>query len=363
MESKSLRVLVIAKLADRTLDGYLVPIVNVENVRAQVLRSTPGSAITGVTYTTPPLALQRNAVLSFVWKLFMCIRLGLTARFSCVYAIFAYPHLYLASLIAFLSRKPLYYTLIAADYELVGRGSILQKLTMKLARRAIKIIVSGDKAIQILLQQGIPVKNIVEYRITSLVDLTAFVNMGIDRPIDLVVVSRLAEDKNIHVFVDIVNSVKRTRPNVRAAIVGDGVLMDNLVEYVKAKGLSENIKFYGWLSDPAAVNKILNSAKIFVMNSSHEGGPFSVPEAMAAGLCVVSSDVGEVRKIIHHGQDGFIIDRFDDTEEYVSIIKQMLENPEQLQKIQQSAAQIKKREGNSDLKKFWIEATAHLRKS
>jgi glycosyltransferase involved in cell wall biosynthesis len=286
--------------------------------------------------------------------------MGLRGDFSCIYAIFAYPHLYIASLIAFLSRKPLYYTMVAAEYELVGRGSILQKLTKKLARRANKVIVTGDRAIQILRGYGIPDEKIVEYRITDLVDLSAFFPLGKDRPTDLIVVSRLARDKHINVFVDIVDSIKKTRPNVSADIVGDGAMMEELVDYVRAKGLSENIVFHGWLSSPEAVNEILNSAKIFVMNSSHEGGPFTVPEAMAAGLCVVSSDVGEVKKIIHHGEDGFIIDRFDDLEEYVDIIKELLEDPAQLQKIQQRAARIKEREGNRHLSEFWKKVAASL---
>jgi glycosyltransferase involved in cell wall biosynthesis len=249
---------------------------------------------------------------------------------------------------------------VAAEYELVGRGSILQKLTMKLARRARKVIVSGDKAIHILRKQGIPDKKIIVYRITSLVDLSAFVPLGKNKSVDLIVVTRLARDKHIDVFVDIVDTIRKVKPDVRADIVGNGIMMEELVDYVESKGLSENIVFHGWLPDPESVNEALNSAKIFVMNSSHEGGPFSVPEAMAAGLCVVSSDVGEVKKVIHHGHDGFVIDRHDDLEAYVSIIQQLLDNPKRLQEIQQKAAAIKEKNGNQILIGFWRDVAANL---
>ncbi|MBY8998857.1 MAG: glycosyltransferase family 4 protein [Candidatus Thorarchaeota archaeon] len=363
MENKPLTVLVIAKLADRTLDGYLKPIVEVEGTSALVLRTTPGLALKGVTYINPPLALQRSEILSFLWKLFTALRLVVRSEFSCVYAIFAHPHLYLASLISFLSRKPLFYTLIAAEFELIGRGSVLAKLTLKLARRANKIIVSGDKAIQYLLKSGIPPQRIVEYRITSLVDLNAFFPMRTEKPLDLIAVSRLAADKHIDVFVDIVNSIKKSKPDVKAAIVGDGFQMDSLVDYVQVMGLSENIEFHGWVSDQAVLNRLLNSAKILVMNSSHEGGPFNVPEAMAAGLCVVTSDVGEVRKLINHGHNGFIVERPDDIDTYVSIINQLLEDSKRRKEIQQRATEIKDRDASNSMIKFWRKAAEHLLKS
>ncbi len=361
MENRSLTILVVAKLADRTLDSYLLPIISVEGVSALVVRTTPGIARKGITYISPPLVLRRNELLSLLWKLLISIRLGLESKFSCVYAIFAHPHLYLASLIAFLSRKPLYYSIIASDYELAGRGLVVQKLTMRLARRARSILAPGDKVIRFLIEQGIPQTKIVEYQITGLVDLNDFFPAETEKPVDLIVVSRLAKDKNIHVFVDIVDSVRESKPDVKAAIVGDGPLMEDLVEYVRGKGLSENIDFRGWLSDARAINQVLNSAKIFVLNSSHEGGPFAVPEAMAAGLCVVASDVGEVRKLIDQGQNGFIVERYDDRNAYVGIIMKLLEDPRQLIKIQKKAAEIKEKEAKSDLRRFWRNTAEYLR--
>jgi len=361
MENKSLTILVVAKLADRTLDSYLLPIISVEGASALVVRTTPGIARKGITYISPPLALRRNELLSFLWKLLICIWLGLKSEFSCVYAIFAYPHLYLASLTAFLSRKPLYYNTIASDYEFVGRGLVLQKLTTKLARRARRILVSNDSVIQFLVGKGFPHTVLVEYQTTGLVDLNDFFSIETEKHVDLIVVSRLAKDKNIHVFVDIVDSIRESKPDVKAAIVGDGPLMKDLVEYVRGKGLSENIDFHGWLSDPRAINQVLNSAKIFVLNSSHEGGPFAIPEAMAAGLCVVASDVGEVRKLIDQGQNGFIVERYDDRDAYVGIIMKLLEDPKQLTKIQKKAAEIKEKEAKGDLRRFWSNTAKYLR--
>jgi glycosyltransferase involved in cell wall biosynthesis len=358
MEDSSFRVLIVAELSNKMLDSFISQILSVESVNLCVLRSKPGIARENVTYICPPYALGKNRALSTFWKILYSFRLLLDRKYTCVYAIFAHPHLYIAALIAFLSRKPLFYSIIASYFELVGKQSILGKLTLKIARRTNKVMVSGERAIEYLIAQGVHPKNIVEYSVIEHASLEDFVPLGSDKPFDLVVLSRLNKDKNIGTFIDIVASLKESNPSIKAAIIGDGMVRKELESYSISLGLSKNIKFFGYVQSAQDVNRILNSAKIFVLNSKHEGGPFTVLEAMAAGLCVVSSDVGEVRRAIKNEWNGFIVPRCDDVEAYVRIIAQLLENPKKLEEIQQRAAQIKEKDANRVVRMFWKQAVA-----
>ncbi|MFW9965064.1 MAG: glycosyltransferase family 4 protein [Candidatus Sifarchaeia archaeon] len=353
MKSAPFRVLVVAGLADNMLDCFVSQIVSSEEISATILRSKPGLPRERVTYLCPPNTLQRVPILTSIWKLYYSVRLGLKADFSSVCAIFTMPHLYLAAFISFLARKPLFYTVIASDWELKGVGPVLQKLTDKLALGASKVIVSGERAIEHLTTQGIQLKDIIKYSITELVNLDEFFPLEIEKTMDLIVLSRLVDGKNIETFIDIVAAIKETTPNIKAAIIGDGYLRNDLERYAMSLNLSESIKFYGYVSSEGDVNRILNSAKIFVFNSSHEGGPFTIPEAMAAGLCVVSSDVGEVSSIIDHGYNGYIVARYDDIDSYISIINQLLNDKSQLERVQQRAAEIKERGKQNALAIFW----------
>ena len=355
MKKTPLRVLVVAELLDNTLDCFVSQMVDSEEVDVHILRSKAGKTRKHVTYICPPIALQRNPVLSFLWKILYVLRLGLEGNFSCVCAIFAYPHLYIATLASFLSRKPLFYTVIASEWEFKGVSSVFQKLNEKILRRVSKVFVSGDRAIEYLMEQGIQTKNIVRYSITELVNLDRFIPLGLDRSIDLITLSRLVEGKNIETFIDIVASLRESNPSISAAIIGDGNLRGYFESYATSLGLSKNIRFHGYIPSFDDVNRILNTAKIFVLNSCHEGGPFTVPEAMATGLCVVSSNVGEVASIIDHGYNGFIIETYNDVEAYSRIIKQLLEDHEELHKIQERAAAIKDRRKNRALARFWKE--------
>ena len=49
----------------------------------------------------------------------------------------------------------------------------------------------------------------------------------------------------------------------------------------------------------------------FLYSSLFEGFGKVALEAMARGLCVIASDVGSMRDVIHSGQDGVLIPHFE----------------------------------------------------
>ena len=86
---------------------------------------------------------------------------------------------------------------------------------------------------------------------------------------------------------------------------GDGSLQKTQKAAAEA-GVSHLIKF------PGAVPKNevpiwLNEADIFLNTTGVDNTPVSVMEAMASGLCIVSTNVGGIPYLLEHGQDALLV--------------------------------------------------------
>jgi glycosyltransferase involved in cell wall biosynthesis len=82
---------------------------------------------------------------------------------------------------------------------------------------------------------------------------------------------------------------------MQLAIAGDGELFHEVVKRVEESGLSDNISLLGWRPNTA---EALRELDIFVASSLYEGFSYSILEAMAAGLPVVSTKVFGTRETV-----------------------------------------------------------------
>ena len=111
----------------------------------------------------------------------------------------------------------------------------------------------------------------------------------------IISVGRLEPQKNHKLLVDAFEIITREIPNSELFILGDGPLKDEVQEYIVSKKLEQKITLTGIVKN---VEDYLASADIFVLSSDYEGLPLSILEAMAAGLPIVSTDVGGVKDIV-----------------------------------------------------------------
>jgi glycosyltransferase involved in cell wall biosynthesis len=81
----------------------------------------------------------------------------------------------------------------------------------------------------------------------------------------------------------------------RLLIVGDGPARAGLEREAAQLGLGERAAFFGHTDAPERAQA---SFDIFALSSDTEQMPYSVIEAMAAGLPVVATDVGDVRRML-----------------------------------------------------------------
>lgn len=109
---------------------------------------------------------------------------------------------------------------------------------------------------------------------------------------DLVFCGRLTEAKFPERFVETVIEVRKSFPELRAVMLGDGELAESVWQKIKANGMENQIRMLGFVANPFCYIK---NSKIMVMTSRWEGFPMAAIEAMALNVPVVSTPVSGMR--------------------------------------------------------------------
>lgn len=119
---------------------------------------------------------------------------------------------------------------------------------------------------------------------------------------EILFVGRLSKDKRVEPIIRAVEDMGKAGSGmdgseIRLTIVGDGEEYHNLIPYA-----GERIRFVGAVP-PKEVKEYMQNSDILVMNSSFEGVPMTILEAISYGLPVVSTNVGGIGEALHFGQD------------------------------------------------------------
>ena len=110
----------------------------------------------------------------------------------------------------------------------------------------------------------------------------------------VIFVGRIAPVKNLPFLLNAFRLIQQRLPNSRLLIVGDG---ESAAQVVSQASRMKHVTFVGAVP-PAAVPLYLSAADVLALCSIEEGSPTVVKEALACGLPVVSTDVGDVRQVL-----------------------------------------------------------------
>jgi glycosyltransferase involved in cell wall biosynthesis len=111
-------------------------------------------------------------------------------------------------------------------------------------------------------------------------------------------VGRLAPEKNLEALLRAVAACRF--PNVRLVLAGDGPCRSALTALAAELGLAERTTFTGFLPDPS---DCYGAFDLFAMSSITEQMPMALLEAMATGLPVICTEVGDSAEML--GNPGF----------------------------------------------------------
>jgi len=105
-------------------------------------------------------------------------------------------------------------------------------------------------------------------------------------------------------FADLIKAAGRAQAQL--FIIGEGPLRPELEALIRQSGLEKRVHLAGALPREE-VYRFLKHADLFVLNSSYEGLPHIVLEAMTAGAPVIATDTGGTGELVQHRWNGLLI--------------------------------------------------------
>ena len=114
----------------------------------------------------------------------------------------------------------------------------------------------------------------------------------------IVYVGRLVETKGMRELLVAFQRLAAQDASLHLALVGDGVMRQELATLVQASGLSGRVLMPGGM-EPPQVAECICASDVLTLPSWSEGYPNVVVEGIACGCPVVATDVGGTREIIN----------------------------------------------------------------
>ncbi|MDD2922473.1 MAG: glycosyltransferase [Anaerolineales bacterium] len=206
----------------------------------------------------------------------------------------------LGSMIGRLTHTPVVATLHSTGVEEQFRVSRTERVEIFALRHAVsKIIACGPSvakrfAPMVRNKPMVVIPNAVEhsgYRLEPAERemIRKQISGSVDRPI-IISVGRLTLQKGFQDLLDAFLILRQSHPSAFLAIVGGGDFYESLDKRVKDLRLSDHVKLLGMRAD---VPHLLSASDMYALASHWEGLPIAVLEAMAAGLPVLTTDVGD----------------------------------------------------------------------
>ncbi|MCE7737980.1 MAG: glycosyltransferase family 4 protein [Candidatus Heimdallarchaeota archaeon] len=110
--------------------------------------------------------------------------------------------------------------------------------------------------------------------------------------------------KGILYYSKVINRVLKQTKNISFWFVGNGSLYSALKDKFEEE---KRVKLFGAV-DYNEIPKILEKTHILVQPSFWEGSPTTIIEAMAMGIPVVASNIGDIPRLLNSGGDGILFE-------------------------------------------------------
>lgn len=167
----------------------------------------------------------------------------------------------------------------------------------------------------------------------------------------IISVSRLSKEKRIDVVLRVFSQIYNKHPNVRLMIVGDGPEKSSLENICKELSIEGAVEFLGQVDN---VEDYYVHADLYVLNSAYESYGRTIVEAMAAGLPVVSTNVGIAREMLKGGAGEI----FSNEDELGATLEDFILRPEKVVEMgtigrNKAGALFDKQKYLDDLTKSW----------
>ncbi|MEW5758593.1 MAG: glycosyltransferase family 4 protein [Candidatus Omnitrophota bacterium] len=149
-------------------------------------------------------------------------------------------------------------------------------------------------------------------------------------------IGRLSWEKGHKFLISAFSEVVKKHPDTELIIVGKGRLEQDFLAQVKNLGIENKVYFFGERRDLENIYPVMD---IFCFPSLRESFGFSVLEALASGVPVIASDIGELRYLVEDGRNGFLC-KPGDSKGLTLKINYLIENKNSLDQMKKEARSI-----------------------
>ena len=140
----------------------------------------------------------------------------------------------------------------------------------------------------------------------------------------LVHVGRIAHEKNIEFLFRMFALVVRSKPGAVFVVAGEGPALASCKAYVRSLGLTQHVRFVGYLSRERELLDCYRAGDLFVFSSRTETQGLVLLEAMALGVPVVSTAHMGTADIVTPQRGAQLAP--DDEGEFANIVVRLLED-------------------------------------
>lgn len=192
-------------------------------------------------------------------------------------------------------------------YEYMGWhgffGKLIEYLASKLMHESIAVSALTKKNLTLL---GVNSENI--HLVPNGIDLKTIAGIPPSPDeCDILFVGRLIREKNVDVLLGAITHVRKSLPNVKFHIIGDGPEKERLVGFAADRRLLENVRFFGFMEYKDVIARI-KSSKIVVLPSKREGFGMVVIEAFACGVPVITvKSPGNAASLLVNEKTGLVV--------------------------------------------------------
>lgn len=141
----------------------------------------------------------------------------------------------------------------------------------------------------------------------------------------IICLANLRPQKNHSFLIDIAQKILEENPDWTFHLVGND-LDDDYSKIIKGKisnaNLQNHIFIYGSRTD---IQNILEQSTIGILTSSSEGLPLALLEYGMMSLPVVTTNVGDISKVIKSNENGFLV-KYDDLNAFVNSLGKLIQS-------------------------------------
>jgi len=146
-------------------------------------------------------------------------------------------------------------------------------------------------------------------------------------------VANINPDKNCELLINIIKKIDDKK--IKFKIIGN-VFNSQKKYYEKNlnsfKDFTKNTRFFKNITDP---KKIMKSFDLLICTSKNESLPLSIIEALSLSIPVISTDVGDISRILNENRCGLTVKS--KAEEFIKVIKDLKENKKKIKLFSKNA--------------------------